>query len=298
MSVRSNSVEPRQDLLSGVGEEIEVVIDRWSSGQIGLADVIAAVAVVVTVTIGAWLARRLSARTAKRLDGPAATAALVGGQLVSAALYLLGLSVALEIFGFTLGPIIVLILVAVVGLLLLQPLIRNLSAGLLLQFRSPFRPGDLVETSGFLGVVEEVNARTVILETGDGRTVHVPNRQVLDHALVNHSQIGRRRSELVFRLPAGIDVGAVIDEFRLAIEPIGHVLDRPSAEFVTNGFDGSSLCVRMLFWHAPELSAERLARDRVTRALAVALEGRGSILADDAVIVRTPGPHHAAGSGS
>lgn len=287
MSVRSESGESREDLLTGVGREIEVVVDRWSTGQIGLSDVIAATAVAVVAVAGAWIARRLFDRMARRFDGPAATASLVGGQLVSAALYLLGTSVVLEILGFSLGPILVVILVAALALLLLQPLIRNLSAGLLLQIRSPFRPGDLVGIGGFVGVIDEVNARTAVLVTGDGRTVHVPNRDVLDHNVINYSEAGRRRSELVFRLPAGIDVGPVIDEFHRVIEPIAHVLDRPPAEIVASGFDGSSICLTMLFWHRPELAAERLARDRVTRAVATALEGRGEVLADHAVIVRS-----------
>jgi small-conductance mechanosensitive channel len=274
-------------MLSEVGQEIEVVVDRWSSGQIGLADVVAAVIVLAVVAVIAWIARRVLARVAKGADGPAATAALVGGQLVSAALYLLGTSLALEIFGFTFGPILILILTAVLGLLLLQPLISNLSAGLLLQFRSPFRPGDLVETGEDLGVVEEVNARTVILVTPDGRTVHVPNREVLEHALTNHSQVGRRRSELCISLPIGADLDHIVERLRFALEPVDHILDRPPAEITTHGFDGSNLAVRVLFWHPPEPAAERHARDSVTRAMAGALEGFGSLVADRTFVVRS-----------
>ncbi|MGI9614235.1 MAG: mechanosensitive ion channel family protein [Acidimicrobiales bacterium] len=282
--------QSNEDLVSGVGTELEVGVDRWSTGQIGLADVVVAGAVLAVAVVGAWIVRRIFDRMASRLDGPAATASLIGGQVVSVAIYLFAAAIVLEIMGFSLGPVVVLVTVVVVGLLLLQPVIWNLSAGLLLQLRSPFRPGDVVETNEVLGTVEEVNTRTVVLATSDGRTVHLPNRKVLDEMVVNYSDLGRRRSELTLRLAAGVDVDDVTDRLQEALVDVGYVLQNPPPTIVVTGFDGCQLCLQMLFWHRPELSAERVARDRVARATAAVVGAPNFLLADPAIIVRSPGP--------
>jgi len=284
------------DLISKIGSEIEVTIDRWSAGQIGLPDVVAAGVVVLVAVVSAWFVRRLTARSTSHLEGSAATASLVLGQLASAGIYLLAAGFVFEILGFSLGPLIVLVVVGVVVLLFLRPLIQNLSSGLLLQVRGMFQPGEVIETNGTVGVVDEVNTRTVVVVTNHGTTVHIPNNDVLDHVLVNYSRIGRRRSYLTLNLPEGVDVADVTERIRSTVTSAGHVLDDPPPDVVVTGFDGARLCVDVLFWHTPELWAERVARDHVGRALAELFAASELALADTTVVLRPPSTFDGAGA--
>jgi len=279
--------EPDSDgtLVSDVGSQIKVAVDRWSAGQIGLSDLAVAAGIVAVAATAAWLVRRLSVRWTRRLEGPTATAGLVIGQLASAAIYLFAVALVLEVLGFGLGPVVIIVLILAVAVMFLRPLIQNMSSGLLLQLRGPFAPGDLVETSGVTGVVEAVNTRTVVLITGDGRTVHIPSRDVLDHSLVNHSALGRRRSTISFRVDGGADPAPAAASLCDALANVEEILTDPPPEVVVTGFDGSHTCMDMLIWHEPELPSGRAARDAASRALITAFDGLELNLADPTVHV-------------
>jgi small-conductance mechanosensitive channel len=185
---------------------------------------------------------------------------------------------------------LVIVLVVAAVILLLRPLIQNLSSGLLLQLRGPFKPGDLVKTNEIIGVVEEVNTRTVVVATNDGTRVHIPSREVLESVLVNYSTVGRRRSAMTLRLPMGSDLTTTTARLEEAVAALDHVLDEPPPEVVVTDFEGNQLLVDVLFWHRPELWAARLARDRVGRIVVELLEASDLVLADPTLTVTTVGP--------
>ena len=275
-----------EDLVSEVGTEIEVTIDRWSVGQIGWTDVVAAVAVFVLAALVAWVVRRLVGRWTKEWDGPAAAVASLLGQLLSLGLYLFATVIALEILGFSLGPVLIIIVLIILVYLFMQPIVRNLSSGFVLQLRASFKPGDLVETSHITGVVDEVSTRAVVLRTDDGRTVHIPNNQFMDETVVNYSAVGRRRSDMTVLLPERADLTEVAAKVTGAVARIPAVLTEPATEVVVAGFDGAQPQLTVLFWHAPELAAERAARHHVGRALTDLSRNAEIVLADPSIVVR------------
>ena len=274
-------------LISDVESEIKVLIDRWSVGIIGWTDIILAVAVMAGSAAVAWLVRRLLKRSTASWEGPAAAAVVVIGQVVSVGIYLVGAAVAMEIFGFNMGPVLVLVFLATVVLLFLRPVVENLSSGLLLQLRGACQPGDVVKIDDVLGEVQEVSTRTVVLMTTDGRTLYIPNSMVLDGLLTNYSQFGRRRSSLALRLPERADVGGLTTRVSEAITHVGQVLDEPPPGVVVTGFDGAQVCVEVHFWHAPDVSAEAAACDAVGRALVDLFATTDSALANVAILVRS-----------
>lgn len=274
------------ELISDVETEIEVLVDRWSTGSIGWSDIIAALVVVACSVAVAWLVRRLLRRFSTSWEGPAAAALDMIGQLVSVGIYLFGAAIVLEIFGFTGGPVLVLALLTLVFFLFLRPVVENLSSGLVLQLRGSCQPGAVVEIDDVLGVVKEVSTRTVVLVTSDGRTVHIPNSRVMDDRLTNYSAFGRRRSSLALRLPEGADVRGLTTRVSEAMTHVGHILLEPPPAVMVTGFDGAQLCVEVHFWHAPEFPAEAAAYDAVGRALVDLFETTESALANAAILVR------------
>lgn len=281
--------EGQGDLLSDVGSEIRVVIDRWSAGQIGLSDLAIAVAILAIAAVISFFVRRQARKLTARLDSSAATAGLVVGRLISLGVYLFATGLVLEVLGFTLGPVVMVALVIWAAVVFARPLMHDLNSGLELQLRGSLRIGDLVETHGVLGTVEGVNTRSVVLVTGDGKTIELPSREVADGALVNLSTLGRRRSAMALSLPGGADVVEMTDRLRVTVEGVGHVLDEPPPEVVITGFDGTSTSVTILYWHGPELWAERLASDRVGRAVLESLAADGLALSDPSIVVKEAG---------
>lgn len=274
-------------LLQEVENEVKVVLDRWSVGQIDWSDVAVGAVVVLVAVAVAWLVRRLIRRSARTMEGAAASALTLIGQLVSVGIYLFAFAIVLEVLGFSLGPVLIVILLVVVLLFALRPVVQNLSAGLLLQLRGLCHPGDLVEVAGEFGVVREVNTRALLLVTADGRLVSVPNDRVIADRLVNYSREGRRRSHIVVRVPGDTDVTALDAQLVPALAELDGVLDEPPPSVLVTGFDGREVWIEFRFWHDPPLAAESAARDEVGRLLRESFDSADMVLADPSSFVRT-----------
>lgn len=265
-------------LVSDLGTEIKVTLDRWSVGQLGLTDLIAAGVVIVAGFVVAWLIRRLIARGTRHMSGTALTATGTIGKLVGATVHLLAAALALEILGFRLGPILMLMLIAVLAVLLLRPMITNLSDGLLLQLRGALDQGDLVQTGGVLGVVREITTRTTVIETSDGRRVHVPNTDVLNDVIVNYTSFGRLRSSFEIMVSADEDLKLVVATMRLALAEVGAIHNDPQPNVFVTRIVGRLAAVRTQVWHPPSLAARRTACDEGLRAVVTDLRAAGIAL--------------------
>ena len=74
-----------------------------------------------------------------------------------------------------------------------EDLLGNFAGGLGILTSHPFAIGDLVESSGNLGTVAEIDlAHTKILNP-DGQYILIPNRDLAASRIINYSALGRRR---------------------------------------------------------------------------------------------------------
>ena len=107
--------------------------------------------------------------------------------------------------------ITVAIVFGVILALALRGIADNFASGIVLQTRRPIHIGDEVESLGYVGNVLDMDSRAVVIETFDGRTVHLPNSEVLGDPLINHSTKGARRSEVEVRVRSKDSRGPVKD---------------------------------------------------------------------------------------
>ncbi|MFB9308191.1 small-conductance mechanosensitive channel [Agromyces hippuratus] len=177
-------------------------IDGWS---LGLA---------LLTALATWLLAVFARKGTRKLLAkvPALTPALqtLIVRVVNYAIILLGVGIALSFFGASIQPLIaVAIIVGVVLVLVLRGIADNFAAGVVLQTRRPISIGDEIESDGTVGIVQELNGRSVVVRTVDGQTVHLPNSSVLQNPLVNNSAHGARRSTVEVRVATG---GPSVDE--------------------------------------------------------------------------------------
>jgi small conductance mechanosensitive channel len=85
--------------------------------------------------------------------------------------------------------------------LALQGTLSNVAAGVMILLQRPYRVGDRVELNGKSGKVAHLDLFNTKLADYDGMTVYLPNGKVFGDTIINLTQSGRRRVELVF----GID---------------------------------------------------------------------------------------------
>lgn len=79
-----------------------------------------------------------------------------------------------------------------VGLALQDPII-NLFSGVMMSTRQSFKLGDLIETNGYFGIIQNITLRGTTIKTLDGQEVILPNKTVYQEALKNYSNSGERR---------------------------------------------------------------------------------------------------------
>lgn len=107
--------------------------------------------------------------------------------------------------------------VAVVGALglavglALQGSLANFAGGVLLLVFKPFKVGDLIESSGQTGVVQEIQIFNTILLTPENKTVILANGAVSNGTIVNYSKHGNLRVDLTMAIAPGTNIDKAKD---------------------------------------------------------------------------------------
>ena len=102
--------------------------------------------------------------------------------------------------------------VAVVGALglavglALQGSLANFAGGVLLLVFKPFKVGDLIESSGQTGVVQEIQIFNTILLTPENKTVILANGAVSNGTIVNYTRHGNLRVDITMAIAPEGDV--------------------------------------------------------------------------------------------
>ncbi|EER47921.1 MscS protein [Actinobacillus minor NM305] len=196
--------------------ETEKVIDKVSSMNFDTmlndwiipygTKVLLAIAIFV---IGKWLAKLIS-----KLLGKAALAStkdeMLQGFVRSISYFLLLLIVviaSLSQLGINTSSLVALIGAAGLAIgLSLQNSLQNFAAGVMLLIFKPFKKGDLIETGGMSGTVEEMGLLVLELRTGDNKTVLIPNGKVFSDSIVNYSDNETRRIDFIFDISYDADI--------------------------------------------------------------------------------------------
>ncbi|WGE56607.1 mechanosensitive ion channel family protein [Actinobacillus equuli] len=156
---------------------------------------------VVIFVVGKFFARLIS-----KLLGKAALASTKDEMLqsfVSSISYFLLLLIvviaSLSQLGINTSSLVALIGAAGLAIgLSLQNSLQNFAAGVMLLIFKPFRKGDLIETGGMTGTVEQMGLLVLELRTGDNKTVLIPNGKVFSDSIVNYSANDVRRIDFIF----------------------------------------------------------------------------------------------------
>ncbi len=162
------------------------------------------------ILVGGWIAAKIArALVGKMLSKARLDLTLVG--FISNLVYFLLMAVifiaALGTAGVATGS-----LVAVVGAaglavgFALQGSLSNFAAGIMIIFFRPFKVGDVVEISGVIGTVDEIQVFATCLRTGDNKRVVIPNSTLTSGTLVNYTAHGSRRIDLVFGISYEDDI--------------------------------------------------------------------------------------------
>lgn len=215
-----------------------------------LPNVVVAVLVVALFAILSNLVASLVRRVTSRATDSRALVGLVSGT-TRYVVIACGLFVALGVLGLQKTVFSLLAGAGIVGLAVgfaFQDLAANFISGILIAFQRPFRIGDVIECSGFMGKVSKMQLRNTTIETFSGQFVVMPNRKLFENPLTNFSQSGVRRIDLEVGVGYDADLQRVSEVAREAIQKLDFLLEDKPVLVTAKEFGGSSINFDVRYW--------------------------------------------------
>lgn len=247
------------------------------AAEFGAAVLILVATWVAAKFFGRAIDRFLRSRRLAEADPGAVTRFKMIARLGAAAVYFLGLGLALYVVNVSVFRQVGVAMFASAGVLGValafasQTTAANLVSGILIAFAQPLRLGDRVEVEQEQGSVEEIGLLYTTIRTWDNRRVLIPN-QLLSSRVIRNYSVRDPRSPAVVTF--GLSQDADLDWVRsMAIEEArAHpdYLDDPAPSVDVVAVDEGGMTVRLVTWavdrpHAVDLTVAL--RERVVRRL-------------------------------
>lgn len=237
----------------------------------------------LVILVGAWIAVRLMRRAVDRFLTHRTLAELNAGahtrfrmieRLAAAALFFLGLGLALYVVDVAILRKISVAMFASAGLVGIalgfaaQTTAANLVSGVIIAFVQPLRLGDRVKVEDEYGEVEEIGLFYTFIKTWDNRRVVIPNQLLSSHIIKNYTVKDARMAATVsFKLDFGADVEAVRATLLELARAHPLIVDDPEPAVEVTDNDDTGITVRLLAWAADQPDAWKLGTDLRERAV-------------------------------
>jgi small conductance mechanosensitive channel len=228
----------------------------WLKDIIRLLPNVALAALILT--IGFFLAAKLKYLIAKVIRKIIHIEAL--DNLINSIIYifLLGLTVFMALSVLQLDKAVTSILAGagILGLALafaFQDIAANFMSGIFMSIRRPFFKGDIIKVKDYMGCVEEINLRDIVVRTFQGQMVIIPNKEVLQNPIENFSLLGKRRMDLAAGVSYGDDLEKAKEVAINAVKDIYGLSKEDKVTFFYTEIGGSSINFTIRLWvNTPE----------------------------------------------
>lgn len=179
-----------------------------------LAFALQVVIAVVIYVIGAKIIKYVLKLVCRSMDRAGADEGVKQflGTLIKYALYLLLITIILNLFGIaTTSVVAVLGSIGVAAGLALQGSLSNMAGGVLILLLKPFRVGDYIieDSNKNEGTVAEISIFYTKLVTVDNRVIMIPNGTLANSSMTNVSRMTKRRIDLIIGVAYESDIKQV-----------------------------------------------------------------------------------------
>lgn len=130
-----------------------------------------------------------------------------------------------------------------------QTLIKNFISGIIVLFERKIRVGDVVDVGGIAGSITEINTRSSVLSSPDGRETLVPNSVFLETSVTNLTLANRvLRRFVTVGVAYGTPPGKVIEILTDCTGRHGLVRKDPVPLVLLSDFADSAMLFKLYFW--------------------------------------------------
>lgn len=161
--------------------------------------------------------------------------------------WLLGIMAALVVLGVPIDTVLVVAAVVFVVLgVALQQSLRDLAATVNFILFRHFEPGDLIETSGVMGIVQEIELLNTTILKADRTYAVLPNGKIQQEGLLNYSKEGTLRVDMEYMISYEDDLLRAKDVIRQLLSEDPRILSDPPPLIIVLelGDNGVALGVR------------------------------------------------------
>lgn len=169
------------------------------------------------------------------------------------AIVIIGLFIALSVLNLDKTVTSLLAGAGIVGLAIgfaFQDLAQNFIGGVIISFKEPYKVGDLIKTTDYFGVVEEVGLRTTQLGIYTGQKVIIPNKFFLAQSFENFSRQPYRLVEIKIRADYNDDLEKVREAVKDTVRALSYTIEDAihTVDYWFQSYDASSIDGVIRFW--------------------------------------------------
>ncbi len=232
-------------------EVLEEMVDRLLRH---LPGVLTGILVFLLFWVLARLTSRLVRQLAERARSDEALRQLIV-PLTRFAVLAIGVLMALDQMGFEVGSLLAGLGIAGLAVgLAAQETIANIFSGFAILWDHPFRIGNIVTMAGHQGQVTEIGLRSTRLRTFDQREVILPNKDVVQQPIVNHSRASTMRIDAAMPVPYGVPVERVREVLLAAARQGMPILDQPPPQVLVTALGEFAVTVELRVWVADPMA--------------------------------------------
>lgn len=212
-----------------------------------------AIVIFVAFYLLAKLVKRFVYKLSCRISDKKAISNLFAGTAYFI-IFSIGLFSALEVLKLDKAVSSLLAGAGILGLALgfaFQDLTSNFISGIYITFRKPFDTGHVIETNGFIGTVEDIQFRSTTMRTSDGQHLIIPNKDIFQKPIINHSLTTERKIELHLLIPFNKEPAPVLDDIvKTALGVVNQLKGsvRKAPEVWFENIEGANIKLMVALW--------------------------------------------------
>lgn len=197
----------------------------------------------------AKMVRKLIVRALERRNAEGSLKTFLGS-LVDVLLKAMIIIMAMDVIGIKATSFIALL--GAMGLAIgmaLQGTLQNFAGGVIILLMKPFKVGDYIECGQFKGYIQEIRIFHTVMRPFNGRTIVIPNSELSNKSLINHTKEEVIRLDVVASVAYGSDLDKVKEVLMevIAEEPL--IVNEPKAPVVAvSELGNSSVDLSMWMW--------------------------------------------------
>ncbi len=183
------------------------------------------------------------------------------GKLIYALIFLIGILVALNILGLSGIATSILASGGITAIILgfaFKDIGENFLAGFFMAFSRPFTSGDLIETEGVIGRVQNIELRHTHIRMANGCDVFIPSSQLLAKPLYNYTRDGLRRGSFTIGIDYRDDAEKACRILLEVIKDNENVVGNPDPMVQTTGFTPNFVELTGFFWIKVDVSKQEI----------------------------------------